>query len=214
MTVAPAKCTRRHASTGTPPRSIEADGTGLKGGAVRSASWRRPSFATGKVKTTLRLTTGQTYNRIEGLPIVFGPRSSTALPRHLHAARRAGFADGGKLLALPDDFGYSVRGDIRFNAPRGFGIGGRVYSEIRGIEEHTLPKDEIRWSAFLLQRDNRDYFDAQGIVGSLYFFPSRRLRIEANVRHEWEGSVRATDPGLCFATRGLATQPAHRRRSL
>ena len=154
------------------------------------------TFATGKVKTTLRLTTGQTYNRIEGLPIVFGPafeyRPSHDIFMRLDA--RGILRTAGNSSPFRDDFGYSVRGDIRFNAPRGFGIGGRVYSEIRGIEEHTLPKDEIGWSAFLLQRDNRDYFDAQGIVGSLYFFPSRRLRIEANVRHEWEGSVRATDP--------------------
>ena len=33
----------------------------------------RTSFQTGKVRTTLLLTTGGTYNRIEGLPIVFGP---------------------------------------------------------------------------------------------------------------------------------------------
>ena len=33
----------------------------------------RTSFQTGKVRTTLLLATGGTYNRIEGLPIVFGP---------------------------------------------------------------------------------------------------------------------------------------------
>src|SRR4029453_3142471 len=33
----------------------------------------RTSFQTGKVRTTLLLATGGTYNRVEGLPIVFGP---------------------------------------------------------------------------------------------------------------------------------------------
>jgi hypothetical protein len=33
----------------------------------------RTTFQTGRVRTTLLLATGGTYNRIEGLPIVFGP---------------------------------------------------------------------------------------------------------------------------------------------
>ena len=162
------------------------------------------TFETGKVKTTLRLTTGQTYNRIEGLPIVFGPafeyRPSRKVLTRLDA--RGILRTAGNDSPFRDDCGYSVRGDLRFNAPRGFGIGGRVYSEIRGIEEHTLPKDEIGWSAFLLQRDNRDYFEAKGIVGGLYVFPMRRLRLEATLRHEWQGSVRATDPFSLFSRAG------------
>jgi hypothetical protein len=158
------------------------------------------TFGIGKVRTTLTLTTGQTYNRIEGLPLVFGPafdyRPSRTVFMRLDA--RGILRTAGNESPFRSDFGYSVRGDIRFHAPRGFGIGGRLYSEIRGIEEHTLPKDEIGWAAFLLQRDNRDYFDAKGIVGSFYVFPARQLRLEASVRYDHQGSVRATDPWSLF----------------
>jgi hypothetical protein len=158
------------------------------------------SFGTGKVRATVKLTTGQTYNRIEGLPIVFGPvieyRPSRSVLARLDA--RGILRTAGNDSPFRDDFGYSVRADIRSHAPTGFGIGGRLYSEIRGIEEHTLPRDEIGWSAFLLQRDNRDYFDAKGILGSAYVFPNRHLRFEASVRYDWQGSVRATDPFSLF----------------
>jgi hypothetical protein len=158
------------------------------------------TFQTGDVRTTLRLTTSQTYNRIEGLGIVFGPafewRASDRLTATLDLR--------GILRTAPDaspfrrDLGWLIRSDWRFNGSRGFGFGARTYSVISGIEEQSLPRDEIGWNAFLFQRDNRDYFSSEGVGGNAYAYLSRRLRLDGSVRYEKQGSVRANDPWSLF----------------
>ena len=158
------------------------------------------SFQTGDIRTTIRLTTTQTYNRIEGLGIVFGPafewRASNALTASLDIR--------GILRTAPDpspfrrDLGWLIRTDWRFHGSRGFGFGARTYSVIAGIEEHTLPRDEVGWNAFLFQRDNRDYLSSEGVAGSAYNYFTRRLRVDASVRYEKQGSVRANEPWSLF----------------
>lgn len=160
-------------------------------------------FQTGDVRTTLRLTTTQTYNRIEGLGLVFGPafewRASDALTASLDLR--------GILRTAPDpspfrrDLGWLIRTDWRFHGTRGFGFGARTYSVIAGIEEHTLPRDEIGWNAFLFQRDNRDYLSSEGVAASAYNYFTRRFRMDASVRYEKQGSVRANDPWSLFRNR-------------
>ena len=74
----------------------------------------RTTFQTGKVRTTLLLATGGTYNRIEGLPIVFGPTFD------LRTGRRSAFRldlrgilrTAGSETRLAD-FGYHARGEFR-----------------------------------------------------------------------------------------------------
>jgi outer membrane protein assembly factor BamA len=69
---------------------------------------------------------------------------------------------------------------------------------ISGIEEHTLPRDEIGWNAFLFQRDNRDYFSSEGVGLSSYVYLTRRVRLDGSVRYEKQGSARANDPWSLF----------------
>jgi hypothetical protein len=156
----------------------------------------RTSFQTGKVRTTLLLGTGGTYNRIEGLPIVFGPTFD------LRTSRRSAFkldlrgilrtAGSESRLA---DFGYHARGEFRFGR---FGVAGRVYSELTPIEEHPLSLSEVGWSSFLLQRDYRDYFDRRGYGGLAWVQIARPLRLEVSRRRDEERSVRAADPWSLF----------------
>jgi hypothetical protein len=152
----------------------------------------RTTFQTGKVRTTLLLSTGGTYNRIEGLPIVFGPsfdlrtsRRST-LRLDLHGILRTAGSE-----SRLTDFGYEARGEFRLGR---FGLVGRVYSELAAIEDHPLAPGEVGWSSFLLQRDYRDYYDRRGFGGTLWAQATRSLRLEVSRRRDLERSVRATDP--------------------
>ncbi len=158
------------------------------------------SFRTGKVRTTLLLATGRTYNRIEGLPIVFGPdfdwkASDDLLVRlRLHGILRT----AGDRSSLTRDFGYLTRVDLRFGGPRGFGAGVELHNMINGIEDHPLGRSEVGWSSFLLQRDHRDYFLAVGVGGSLFAYPARKLKMEVSLRRERQGSVLTNDPWSLF----------------
>jgi hypothetical protein len=156
----------------------------------------RTSFQTGKVRTTLLLTTGGTYNRIEGLPIVFGPSVDLRTGRRssLRVDLRGILRTAGSESRLAD-FGYEARGEFRLGR---FGVAGDVYSQLAAIEEHPLSLSEVGWSSFLLQRDYRDYFDRRGYGGMLWAQATRSLRLEVSRRRDEERSVRATDPWSLF----------------
>ena len=160
----------------------------------------RTSFQTGRIRTTLSLGTGGTYNRIEGLPVLFGPLFEYRPSLHTLARLdiRGILRTAGESANLRSDFGYSVRGELRFEGRPEFGIGGRLYNEVQAIEDQPLTDSESGWSAFLLQRDYRDYFEREGVSGISYLQPSRSLRLELSLSRDAERSVRATDPWSLF----------------
>lgn len=156
----------------------------------------RASFQTGQIRTTLSLSTGGTYNRIEGLPVLFGPLFEFR-PTATTSARvdlRGILRTAGESTDLRSDFGYVARADLRFGGKPEFGIGGRLYSEVAPIEDQPLSSAESGWSAFLLQRDYRDYYERRGISGLAYVQPSSALRLEFSLTRNSERSVRAADP--------------------
>jgi hypothetical protein len=156
----------------------------------------RTTFQAGKIRTTLSLATGGTYNRIEGLPVLFGPLFEFRPSSRTYARidLRGILRTAGEDTDLRSDFGYVVRADLRFGGSTEFGIGGRLYSEVEPIEDQPLSAGESGWSAFLLQRDYRDYYERRGVAGMVYIQPARPLRIEVTLSRDSERSVRATDP--------------------
>lgn len=156
----------------------------------------RTTFQAGQIRTTLSLTTGGTYNRIEGLPILFGPlfefrpTASTYARLDLRGILRT----AGESTDLRSDFGYVARADLRFAGRTEFGIGGRLYSEVEPIEDQPLSAGESGWSAFLLQRDYRDYFEREGVAGLAYVQPTPALRVDLTLSRDAQRSVRAGDP--------------------
>jgi len=156
----------------------------------------RTTFQAGRIRTTLSLSTGGTYNRIEGLPVMFGPLFEFR-PSSRSYARidlRGILRTAGEDTDLRSDFGYVVRADLRFTGPTEFGIGGRLFSEVEPIEDQPLSTSESGWSAFLLQRDYRDYYERRGIAGTAFVQPARGFRIEVSLARDSERSVRAADP--------------------
>ncbi|MEP6473521.1 MAG: BamA/TamA family outer membrane protein [Gemmatimonadota bacterium] len=156
----------------------------------------RATFRTGQVRTTLAIATGKTYNRSEGLPIVFGPkfdwRASKSVVGHLEIEGILRTASD--ITSSRRDVGWLARTDWRFGRRGTIGAGLKAYSQIDGVEEHTLPREEIGWNAFLFQRDYRDYFEAEGVSGYVSAAPLSMLRVDATIRYQRESSVLANDP--------------------
>jgi len=157
----------------------------------------RTTFRTGRVRTTLLLATGGTYNRIEGLPVVFGPTFELRpSPRTLAKLDLRGILrTAGEGSRLSSDFGYGAKAEFRL--PHG-GIAGRFYSEVAPFQDQPLSASENGWSAFLLQRDYRDYFERRGGGGAVWVQPALPLRIELSLRRDRETSLRAVDPWTLF----------------
>ncbi len=160
----------------------------------------RTSFTTGHFRTTLGIETGRTYNRVEGLPIIFGPTVS-----------REGLKDVDARLDLrgiawtaPDrtdrrsTFGFSGRLEFRFGERRRLTVGSRIYRVISPIEDQPLSQTEAGWSAFLFQRDYRDFYQSEGAAGYLSYNLGRGLSLGGSLRYDAERSVPANDPISIF----------------
>lgn len=161
----------------------------------------RTSFQTGSINTTLSLETGRTFNRVEGLPIVFGPTFATQGPGTVDARLdvRGIFRPATDRTKLRDDVGFVIGTDWRGGGKRRWlGFGGRAYRQILPFEEQPLSKGEAGWSAFLLQRDYRDHFEARGAEGFLTAEPIRRLHLGLSYRQDHERSVPTSDPVSVF----------------
>jgi hypothetical protein len=206
-----------------PPRSL---------GELASA---QRSFQTPYFRTTLSVETGRTYNRVEGFPIVLGPTFSREGLQDLDAKLdlRAVIWTAPDRTNLRADFGYVARAELRFGKGRPFTVGATASRLIQPIEPQPLTPEEVGLAAVFLQRDYRDYYQAEGIGGDArYRFGG--FSLGASLRRENERSVPATDPfsvvrdegwrpnpliddghfltlrlGLEYDTRNLVSNPAH-----
>jgi hypothetical protein len=130
------------------------------------------------------------------LPVLFGPLFEIRPSSHSYARidLRGILRTVGQKTDLRSDFGYVARADFRFSRPLDFGVAARLYSEVESIEDQPLSAGESGWSAFLLQRDYRDYYEREGVTGLAYVRPARALRLELSLSRDAERSARAADP--------------------
>ena len=133
------------------------------------------------------------YTRVEGLPIVLGPRA------------RLGRSNPTVLEALaiirtekPLDIerhGWSVRVEQYLGGRRSMSFGVRARSEVVAIEDWTLSNLENSLATFLLHQDYRDHYRREG--WSLYVrahHPRRPIDATLEYRDERHTSVRAASP--------------------
>jgi hypothetical protein len=157
------------------------------------------SFRTGRVNTTLTLETGRTYNRVEGLPIVFGPTFTVLGTTNVDARLdlRGTFRPVSDQTKLRDAVGFMASTEWAGGGEpsrRWIGFGGRGYRQIVPIDDQPLGKGEAGWSAFLLQRDYRDHYEARGLEAYGFVQPAKGLRVGVSYRRDLERSVPANDP--------------------
>ncbi|HEV8600385.1 MAG TPA: hypothetical protein VGQ69_13590 [Gemmatimonadales bacterium] len=165
------------------------------------------SFRTGYFTTRLSVGTGRAYNRVEGLPIEFGP-----------SVTREGLPDldarldlRGIVWTAPDrtdrraDFGYHGALQFRFGSSRRLTVRGQAYRSISTTEDQPLSATEAGWSAFLLQRDYRDYYQTTGLGGYVSYRLGHGLSLNTSLRRDAEVSLAAGDPISVF--RNAAWRP-------
>ena len=160
------------------------------------------SFTAGKLKTTLSLETGRTYNRVEGLPILVGPTFTLPTPDQGEAQLdlRAIFRTESDPTDQRDEVGFLGRFEWEHKGDRvRGGIGGSWSQVIDPIEDGPLSRSEVGWATFLVARDYRDYFENMSVGGYGFYYPIRSLRLEASVRYRRETTVPASDPLTVFS---------------
>ena len=158
------------------------------------------SWGTADSHSSLTLATGGTFNRVEGLPIVFGPLFDWKLHRdlRLRADALGLFRSAGDFTAKRGDLGYILRTELRSGEIVTYGAQFRAFDVVAPVEDWGLRNGEVGWSAFLFQRDYRDYYLSKGVAGSVFVQPRRALRLDLELRRDWQTSVDARDPWTVF----------------
>jgi hypothetical protein len=165
----------------------------------------RVSWGEADSRSSLTIATGGTFNRVEGLPIVFGPLLDWKLQDNFRFRIDVlgVFRSAGDLSDSRSDLGYMFRGELRANEIKPFGVGIRAYDVVAPVEDWGLRNAEIGWSAFLFGRDYRDYYLNKGWGARVFAHPERQLALGLEVRYDWQTSVAERDPWTVFRNSDL-----------
>lgn len=148
-------------------------------------------------RTDLLLAVRGSYNRVEGLPIAFGPRITLGneTPTRLQALVTYRTATGFDVAV--NQLGYLLSAEHYANSH--VRAEATVYREIAAIEEWGLSAREASLAAFVLHRDYRDHYDRRGWSAALHY-AEQGSAYDAGItyRNETNKSVAPRDPVALF----------------
>ncbi len=165
--------------------------------AARWSRWRRN--ADDDTHAELFVTTAHAYNRVEGLPIYFGPRfravnGNTRFNGQLYGIFRTG--DG--LRWERENLGHRAMLEVQQGTRAGIRVGGRLFDDVDAVEQWQLTDNEIGLSTFLFTRDYRDYWLRHGAAGYVSLFHGHGTELRAEYGEERWSSRRARDVWSIF----------------
>ena len=141
--------------------------------------------------------TGPSYNRVEGLPIMFGPviETSGSSPLRLEALAIWRSEAGASLDT--DRMGYEVRAQ-QFLSDRRLSFGGMVHSVIDPLDRWQIGDLEASLAAALFHDDFRDHYEREGWSAFVEARPVAPVTARVEYRQEDHASVAAGDPWSLF----------------
>lgn len=143
--------------------------------------------------------TGQSYNRVEGFPVTFGPVLETAgsNPFRLRAEAVYRTEEG---LSLDDArWGWQLRAEQMVGGRRAVRVGAELHSLIDPVEAWHVSKLENGLSTFFLHRDYRDHWLREGWSAYVRLAPEDSpLSATAEYRDEEHDSRAAGSPWTLF----------------
>lgn len=147
----------------------------------------------------LLIATGQSYNRVEGLPVVFGPVIETAGSNPLHLRALAIYRSESGLTIDTDRLGYYVRAEQYLGGRKRYRVGAAVHSLIDPIEDWRISDLENGLATFFLRRDYRDHYERRGwSVFAGIEPPGLPLSLAIEARREHHTSLPGGSPWTLF----------------
>ncbi len=133
----------------------------------------------------LRLALTRTYNRVEGLPIEFGPRLRYRTKAGVVSADLFGiFRTGSRLEWNGNNVGHNARAELRFGRNDHFSIGARLFDIVAPVEDWQLSDVEVGLASFIGHNDYRDYFERHGGGGTFSYRDGRAFRVTLELTDE------------------------------
>lgn len=155
-----------------------------------SAGW-----TTGFGRADLSLRVDGSYNRVEGLPVAFGPRLELGQSNPTVIDARLIYRTHSGLRIHPDEFGHDVRIEQSMGGHGAFRVGLGLHEAIDPIELNGLSNTENSLATFILHRDYRDHYERDGWRAYLlYEDRTRPLRAGLEYRDESHRSIESHTP--------------------
>ena len=148
--------------------TAEADTVGADSTAERLGLWARRSRSSG-----LMLTSGKTYNRVEGLPVHLGPVFRDSAGSAAFNVQVLGIIRSASTFHWDsENLGHRINADVRVGRGRGYSLGLTSYDVVTPIETWQLGEPDASLATFFGHRDFRDYFGRHGAKASATFHMS------------------------------------------
>lgn len=138
---------------------------------------------------------GGTYNRVEGLPILFGPsiRQNSSLGR-LSITALGIYRSADNFEWKGENLGYTASAEMQFGIPRGIAVGAEAFDVVASVEPWHLRDSEVGLASFFLRRDYRNYYDRHGARGYVAWRNGRGFDVTVGYGEERWGSRAARSP--------------------
>jgi hypothetical protein len=138
----------------------------------RTSDWRprmdRPGKDRGESYTDLFFVAARTYNRVEGLPVMIGPRFRRPTDWGRFEVEALGVVrTAGPVRWDRGTLGHDAKFDLRLGVRNGLVLGGRAFDVVAPVESWQLTDTEAGLATFVLHRDMRDYSGRHGWEASL-----------------------------------------------
>lgn len=140
---------------------------------------------------------GASYNRVEGLPLMFGPDLETAGPNPLRLEALAVWRSE-SVGESSDRMGYQAQLEQMLGGERRWGAGGTLYSVVSPMDRWQVSDLETSLATVLFHDDYRDHFERTGWSVFARGRPLRGVDARVEYRQEDYGSLAAGDPWSLF----------------
>lgn len=145
----------------------------------------------------LKVRVGASYNRVEGLPLMFGPVLETAGRNPLRLEALAVWRS--ESVGEDDDrVGYQVELEQYLGGNGRWGVGGTLFSQVDPMDRWHITDLEASLATVLFHDDYRDHFDRTGWSAFARGRPLRGVDARIEYRQEEHGSLPAGDPWSLF----------------
>ncbi|MBU6367102.1 MAG: hypothetical protein KJT01_12900, partial [Gemmatimonadetes bacterium] len=166
---------------------VRVAGDSLLAAGDTTAPWRRglAERATVSPVRQLFVTTAHTYNRVEGLPLLAGPRVRLGLGDWVLATELLGVLRTGDGMAWrAENRGHDARLSLRRGERRGVSVDGALFDVVAPVEAWQLSAEEVGLSSVLFGRDYRDLYGRHGGEGAVTWHASARSGVRLAVGQE------------------------------
>jgi hypothetical protein len=147
----------------------------------------------------LSVTSGKTYNRVEGLPVLLGPTYRNRIGSADLSLAAYGILRSAQTFHWDaENVGHKLTADLRYGARRGFSFGAESFDVVAPIEPWQLTEPDAGLAAFFLKRDYFDYYARHGARAYASAFTAGGATITASFGSERWSSRRARNVFTLF----------------